>query len=63
MVAKGMWTGTLATWCLSVPILALVLVCMQDFMGVVNGQYANNFAEYLVQLVGPTGAVVFLAFI
>jgi len=36
---------------------------MQDFMGVVNGQYANNFAEYLVQLVGPTGAVVFLAFI
>ena len=45
VVAKGMWSGTLATWLLSIPILALVLVCMQDFMGVVNGGYANSSYE------------------
>ena len=45
VVAKGMWTGTFVTWIGSVPILALVLVCMQDFMGVVNGGYANSSSK------------------
>ena len=35
---------------------------MQDFMGVVNGGFANNWAAYLVQLVGPKGAVAILVF-
>ena len=52
-----MWTGTLATWLLSIPTLALTILCMQDFMGVVNGGYANNWAEYLVQLVGRRAAI------
>lgn len=60
VVARGMWTGTIATWLGSIPALALVLLCMQDFMGVVNGGYANNWAEYLVQLVGRKGAVAIL---
>lgn len=60
VVARGMWTGTIATWLGSIPALALVLLCMQDFMGVVNGGYANNWAEYLVQLVGPKAAVAIL---
>lgn len=60
VVARGMWTGTVATWLGSVPILALVMVCMQDFMGVVNGGFANNWAAYLEQLVGTKGAVAIL---
>ena len=42
VVANGMWTGTLVTWLGSIPTLALVMLCMQDFMGVVNGGYANS---------------------
>ncbi|KAK5175831.1 uncharacterized protein LTR77_000971 [Saxophila tyrrhenica] len=60
VVAKGMWSGTLATWVLSIPILALTILCMQDFQGVVNGGYPNNFAEYCVQLLGRNGACAFL---
>ena len=63
VVAKGMWTGTFATWLLSIPTLLLVIFCMQDFMSIVNGSYPNNWAEYLVQLVGRDGAVVILLFI
>lgn len=62
VVAKGMWVGTLATWLLSIPTLILVLFCMQNFTGIVNGAYPNNWAEYLVQLVGPKGAIAILAF-
>ncbi|WPG99988.1 Hypothetical protein R9X50_00281200 [Acrodontium crateriforme] len=62
VVAKGMWTGCLATWLLSIPMLILILFCMQDFAGIVNGGYANNWAEYLVQLVGRRGAVAILIF-
>jgi amino acid transporter len=43
VVAHGMWTGTVCTWLLSVPTLALVLLCMQDFEGVVQGSYMNNW--------------------
>lgn len=43
VVARGMWTGTACTWLLSIPTLALVLLCMQDFEGVVNGSYLNNW--------------------
>ncbi|KAI7153702.1 hypothetical protein KC316_g14667 [Hortaea werneckii] len=39
----------------------MVLFCMQDFMGIVNGTYPNNWAEYLVQLVGRRGAAAILA--
>ena len=34
---------------------------MQDFQGVVNVGYSNNWAEYLVQLVGKNGAVAILS--
>jgi amino acid transporter len=37
VVATGMWTGTLATWILSVPTLMLFIFCMQDFMAVAGG--------------------------
>lgn len=57
-----MWTGTIACWLASIPTLALVMICMQDFLGVVNGGYPNNWAAYLVQLVGPKGAVAILTF-
>ena len=62
VVAKGMWTGTFATWLGSIPTLILVMLCMQNFMGIVNGSYANNWAAYLVQLVGNKGAVAILVF-
>ncbi|KAF2095068.1 amino acid transporter [Rhizodiscina lignyota] len=62
VVARGMWTGTIATWLGSIPTLILVLLCMQNFMGIVNGEFPNNWAEYLVQLVGNKGAVAILIF-
>ncbi|KAI7553345.1 hypothetical protein KC331_g1293 [Hortaea werneckii] len=62
VVANGMWTGSISTWLLSVLTLIMVLFCMQDFMGIVNGTYPNNWAEYLVQLVGRRGAAAILAF-
>lgn len=37
-----MWTGTLATWLGSIPTLALVMLCMQNLNGVINGGYPNN---------------------
>lgn len=60
VVARGMWLGVLATWLLSVPTLIILLFCMQDFDGVVNGSYANNFAAYLMQLIGPKASVAVL---
>ncbi|TVY59361.1 Thiamine transporter thi9 [Lachnellula cervina] len=61
VVAKGMWMSTLSAWVMSVPTLIIILFCMQDFEGIINGTYANNWAEYLVQLVGPNGAVAILS--
>lgn len=59
-VARGMWLGTLATWCLSVPTLILFLLCIQDLEGIINGGFANNFAEFLIQTVGRKGATAIL---
>lgn len=59
-VARGMWTATFSGWLLSVPTLILILFCVQDFDGIITGTYANNWAEYLVQIVGPNGAVAIL---
>lgn len=61
VVAKGMWRATLSAWVMSVPTLILILFCMQDFEGIIDGTFANNWAEYLVQLVGPSGAVALLS--
>lgn len=47
-------------WLMSVPTLVIILFCIQDFDGIVAGTYANNWAAYLVQLVGPNGAVAIL---
>lgn len=43
VVARDMWTGTACTWLLSVPTLALVRLCMQDFEAIVNGAYLHNW--------------------
>jgi amino acid transporter len=61
VVAKGMWMSTLSAWVMSVPTLIIILFCIQDFDGIIAGTYANNWAEYLVQLVGPNGAVAILS--
>ncbi|KAK0610177.1 amino acid or gaba permease [Bombardia bombarda] len=61
VVAKGMWMSTLSTWFLSVPTLIIVLFCIQDFDGIVSASYSNNWAEYLVQLVGENGAIGILS--
>lgn len=60
VVAKGMWMATLSAWVMSVPSLIIILFCIQDFDGIINGSYANNWAAYLVQLVGENGAVAIL---
>ncbi|KAH8892570.1 amino acid or gaba permease [Thozetella sp. PMI_491] len=61
VVAKGMWMSTLSSWLLSVPTLIIILFSMQDFDGVIAGTYTNNWAEYLVQLVGENGAIAVLS--
>jgi len=58
VVARGMWTGTLATWLLSIPTLILLLCCVRDFMAMANSSYANSFAELALQALGPQGAIV-----
>lgn len=61
VVARGMWVSTLSAWVLSVPTLIIVLFCMQDFNGIISATYANNWAEYLVQLIGRRGACAILS--
>ncbi|KAI9737559.1 MAG: hypothetical protein M1834_009714 [Cirrosporium novae-zelandiae] len=61
VVAKGMWMSTLSSWLLSVPTLIIVLFCMQDFDKIISASYSNNWAEYLVQLIGKNGAVAILS--
>lgn len=53
--------STLCAWVLSVPTLIIILFCMQDFDGIISALYLNNWAEYLVQLIGPNGAVAILS--
>jgi amino acid transporter len=61
VVAKGIYMSTFSAWILSVPTLILILFCLQNFEGIISATYANNWAEYLVQLVGENGAVAILA--
>ncbi|TAQ84582.1 hypothetical protein B7494_g7099 [Chlorociboria aeruginascens] len=61
VVAQGMWISTLSAWLMSIPTLIVLLFCIQDFNGIISAAYANNFAEYLVQILGVNGATVILA--
>ncbi|KKY16223.1 putative thiamine transporter thi9 [Phaeomoniella chlamydospora] len=60
-VARSMWLATVSSWSLSVPLLILILFCIQDLDGIINGSYSNNWAEFLVQTVGKKGAVGILS--
>lgn len=60
-VARGMWMSTLSGYLLSVPTLIMLLFCIQDFDGIISATYSNNFAEYLLQIVGPKGAIALLS--
>lgn len=53
--------ATLSAWLGSIPTLIIVLFCIQDFDGIINATYSNNWAEYLVQLIGENGAVAILS--
>ena len=59
-VARGMWFSTVSTTILSIPTLILILYCIQDFEALISATYANNWAEFLVQVVGPHGATAIL---
>lgn len=39
----------------------MVLFCMQDFDAIISAHYSNNWAEYLIQLLGEDAAVAVLA--
>lgn len=53
--------STLSAWVLSVPTLIILLFCLQDFNGIISATYSNNWAAYLVQVIGPNGAVAILS--
>ncbi|KAL8696456.1 MAG: hypothetical protein Q9224_002786, partial [Gallowayella concinna] len=59
-VARGMWMSTFSTAILSIPTLILILFCIQDFDALISATYANNWAEFLVQVIGPSGATAIL---
>jgi amino acid transporter len=40
-----------------------MLYCIQDFDAIVSAGYANNYAEYLVQLLGKSGATAILCLV
>lgn len=61
IVARGIWVSTVSAWLLSVPTLIIILYCLQDFDGIISAAYQNNWAEYLVQLIGENGAVAILS--
>jgi amino acid transporter len=61
VVARGMWMSTLSAWLLSIPTLIIILFCLQDFEGIISATYSNNWAEYLIQLLGKNGAVTILS--
>jgi amino acid transporter len=59
-VARGIWLSTFSTAILSIPTLIMILFCIQDYEALISATYANNWAEFLVQVVGPHGAVAIL---
>lgn len=60
-VARGMWISTLSGYVVSVPTLIMLLFCIQDFDRIISATYSNNFAEYLLQIVGSKGATALLS--
>ena len=59
-VARDIWLSTVSTTLLSIPTLILVLYCIQDFEALISATYANNWVEFLIQVVGPHGATAIL---
>ncbi|PPJ54315.1 hypothetical protein CBER1_06134 [Cercospora berteroae] len=59
-VARGMVLSTVSTTILSIPTLVLILFCIQDFDALISSPYANNWAEFLVQVIGRRGATAIL---
>ncbi|RCI16332.1 hypothetical protein L249_3164 [Ophiocordyceps polyrhachis-furcata BCC 54312] len=59
-VARGMWLSTFSTAALSIPTLVLILFCIQDFDALIAAPYANNWAQFLVDVVGRRGATAIL---
>jgi amino acid transporter len=43
-----------------VPTLIIILYCIQDFDAIVAATYSNNYAEYLLQLLGHDGTIAIL---
>lgn len=56
-----MWISTLSGYAVSVPTLIMLLFCIQAFDRIISATYSNNFAEYLLQIVGPSGATALLS--
>lgn len=56
-----MWTSTFSAWILSIPTLIIILFCIQDFDRIISAKYSNNWAEFLVQLLGKRGAIAILS--
>ncbi|PFH62472.1 hypothetical protein XA68_13374 [Ophiocordyceps unilateralis] len=59
-VARGMWLSTVSTTILSIPTVVLILFCIQDFEALISAHYANNWAQFLVDVVGRRGATAIL---
>lgn len=55
-IPRNLWTQLTAA-----QTLIIILFCIQDFDGIIAATYSNNWAEYLVQLIGENGAVAILS--
>jgi amino acid transporter len=58
-VATGMWTGALVTYLIGIPVLVLMVACINDIRILINASrfLPHAFAEYLVQVVGRNAAM------
>jgi amino acid transporter len=61
VVANGLWISTFSAWFLFVTRLIVILFYLQDFKDIISATYANNWSEYLAQVVARKGAVAILS--
>jgi amino acid transporter len=62
-VAMAMWTGTLIGYVIGLPVIIVLLSCIQDFEVIAHAAhyFPQGFAPFLLDVVGHNGALAILA--
>jgi amino acid transporter len=62
-VPKGMYISTLFAYTISIPVIAVLFASAKDLESIYTATYANNWADFLVQVIGRRYAIVILIFL